>query len=190
MTETPSKYIGTYVDFTQTDSDDPKKYSWQQLEGSQGPQGKQGISGTNGADGKTSYLHIKYSNDGGKTFTGNSGEDIGAYIGTCVDYAKDDPTSVGTYKWAKIKGEAGAKGDKGDTGKGVKSTSVAYQVQLPEQQFQLAHGLGLCHLHPRGSICGHVQSSLTLTTQHPRYIVSAVWEPMVQMAPMERVLDQ
>lgn len=128
MTETPSKYIGTYVDFTQTDSDDPKKYSWQQLEGSQGPQGKQGISGTNGADGKTSYLHIKYSNDGGKTFTGNSGEDIGAYIGTCVDYAKDDPTSVGTYKWAKIKGEAGAKGDKGDTGKGVKSTSVAYQA--------------------------------------------------------------
>lgn len=128
MTETPSKYIGTYVDFTQTDSDDPKKYSWQQLEGSQGAQGKQGISGTNGADGKTSYLHIKYSNDGGKTFTGNSGEDIGAYIGTCVDYAKDDPTSVGTYKWAKIKGEAGAKGDKGDTGKGVKSTSVAYQV--------------------------------------------------------------
>lgn len=128
MTETPSKYIGTYVDFAQTDSDDPKKYSWQQLEGSQGPQGKQGISGTNGADGKTSYLHIKYSNDGGKTFTGNSGEDIGAYIGTCVDYAKDDPTSVGTYKWAKIKGEAGAKGDKGDTGKGVKSTSVAYQV--------------------------------------------------------------
>lgn len=131
MTETPSKYIGTYVDFTQTDSDDPKKYSWQQLEGSQGPQGKQGISGTNGADGKTSYLHIKYSNDGGKTFTGNSGEDIGAYIGTCVDYAKDDPTSVGTYKWAKIKGEAGAKGDKGDTGasgKGVKSTAVTYQA--------------------------------------------------------------
>ncbi len=128
MTETPSKYIGTYVDFTQTDSDDPKKYSWQQLEGSQGPQGKQGISGINGADGKTSYLHIKYSNDGGKTFTGNSGEDIGSYIGTCVDYAKDDPTSVGAYKWAKIKGETGAKGEKGDTGKGVKSTAVTYQV--------------------------------------------------------------
>lgn len=128
MTETPSKYIGTYVDFTQTDSDDPKKYSWQQLEGSQGPQGKQGISGINGADGKTSYLHIKYSNDGGKTFTGNSGEDIGSYIGTCVDYAKDDPTSVGAYKWAKIKGETGAKGEKGDTGKGVKSTAITYQA--------------------------------------------------------------
>ena len=75
-----------------------------------------------------SYTHLDvYKRQ--KTFTGNSGEDIGAYIGTCVDYAKDDPTSVGTYKWAKIKGEAGAKGDKGDTGKGVKSTSVAYQVR-------------------------------------------------------------
>lgn len=48
-----------------------------------------------------------------------------------MDYAKDDPTSVGMYKWAKIKGEAGAKGDKGDTGasgKGVKSTAVTYQA--------------------------------------------------------------
>lgn len=136
-------YIGQYVDFTKADSTNPAKYHWskfqgpkgdkgdpgeQGLRGLQGEKGDQGISGTNGADGKTSYLHIKYSNDGGKTFTGNSGEDIGAYIGTCVDYAKDDPTSVGMYKWAKIKGEAGAKGDKGDTGKGVKSTSVAYQV--------------------------------------------------------------
>lgn len=122
MTETPSKYIGTYVDFTQTDSDDPKKYSWQQLEGSQGPQGKQGIQGSTGADGKTSYLHIKYSNDAGKTFTGNDGEDSGEYIGTCVDFNKNDPTTVTAYKWSKMKGEVGA------TGKGVKSTAVTYQA--------------------------------------------------------------
>lgn len=128
MTEVPNTYIGTYVDFAEADSNDPGKYTWYRLQGLQGEQGTQGLPGKDGSNGKTSYLHIKYSNDGGKTFTGNSGEDIGAYIGTCVDYAKDDPTSVGTYKWAKIKGEAGAKGDKGDTGKGVKSTSVAYQA--------------------------------------------------------------
>lgn len=128
MTEVPNTYIGTYVDFTEMDSNDPGKYTWYRLQGLQGEKGTQGLPGKDGSNGKTTYLHIKYSNDGGKTFTGNSGEDIGAYIGTCVDYAKDDPTSVGTYKWAKIKGEAGAKGDKGDTGKGVKSTSVAYQV--------------------------------------------------------------
>lgn len=122
------KYIGTYVDYILEDSTDPTKYTWRKFQGDDGEDGADGTPGENGANGETSYLHIKYSNDGGKTFTGNSGEDIGAYIGTCVDYAKDDPTSVGMYKWAKIKGEAGAKGDKGDTGKGVKSTSVAYQV--------------------------------------------------------------
>lgn len=116
MTETPSKYIGTYVDFTQTDSDDPKKYSWQQLEGSQGPQGKQGISGTNGADGKTSYLHIKYSNDGGKTFTSKNGETMGAYIGTCVDFEVNDPTTVESYSWARIRGDQGPQGLQGVQG--------------------------------------------------------------------------
>ena len=128
MTEVPNTYIGTYVDFTEMDSNDPGKYTWYRLQGLQGEKGTQGLPGKDGSNGKTTYLHIKYSNDGGKTFTANSGETPGDYVGTCVDYAKDDPTSVGTYKWAKIKGEAGAKGDKGDTGKGVKSTSVAYQV--------------------------------------------------------------
>lgn len=132
MTEVPNTYIGTYVDFTEMDSNDPGKYTWYRLQGLQGEKGTQGLPGKDGSNGKTTYLHIKYSNDGGKTFTANSGETPGDYVGTCVDYAKDDPTSVGMYKWAKIKGEAGAKGDKGDTGgtgatgKGVKSIVEQY----------------------------------------------------------------
>ena len=131
MTETPSTYIGTYVDFTQADSEDPKKYAWSRFQGVQGPQGTQGIPGTNGANGKTSYLHIKYSNDGGKTFTGNSGEDVGTYIGTCVDYNQSDPTSVGSYKWAKIKGEQGATGPQGpagSSGRGIKTITEYYLI--------------------------------------------------------------
>ena len=131
MTEVPNTYIGTYVDFTAADSADPTKYTWSRFQGIQGEKGTQGIPGTNGVNGRTSYLHIKYSNDGGKTFTGNSGEDSGTYIGTCVDYTQNDPTNVSAYSWAKIKGETGAKGDKGDTGasgKGVKSTAVTYQA--------------------------------------------------------------
>lgn len=129
MTEVPNTYIGTYVDFTAADSADPAKYTWSRFQGIQGEKGTQGIPGTNGVNGRTSYLHIKYSNDGGKTFTGNSGEDSGTYIGTCVDYTQNDPTNVSAYSWAKIKGETGAKGDKGDTGasgKGVKSTAEQY----------------------------------------------------------------
>lgn len=119
MTEVPNMYIGTYVDFTETDSNDPAKYTWYRFQGLQGEKGTQGIPGVNGSDGKTTYLHIKYSNDAGKTFTANSGETPGDYIGTCTDFNQTDPTAVGAYVWAK---------SKGDAGKGVKSTAVTYQV--------------------------------------------------------------
>lgn len=115
MTETPSTYIGTYVDFTANDSNDPKKYTWHRFEGLQGPKGEQGIPGV-GADGKTTYLHIKYSNDGGKTFTANNGETVGDYIGFCTDFSATDPTSVSSYTWSKIKGEQGRPGEDGKDG--------------------------------------------------------------------------
>lgn len=71
---------------------------------------KDGINGTPGKDGingKTTYFHVKYSNDGGKTFTSNSGETVGSYIGTCTNYIEADPITVDSYVWAKIKGEKG-----------------------------------------------------------------------------------
>ena len=113
MTETPNLYIGTYVDFTEADSDDPSDYTWSRF---QGYDGEQGIPGTNGADGKTSYLHIKYSDDGGKTFTANNGETPGAWLGQCVDFNPYDPTSVTSYKWTRIRGEDGADGSDGEPG--------------------------------------------------------------------------
>lgn len=78
--------------------------------------GTNGTPGAKGADGRTPYLHVKYSNDGGKTFTANSGEDSGAYIGMCTDFNSADPTSVGSYKWSKIKGDTGAAGPQGPKG--------------------------------------------------------------------------
>lgn len=225
LTETPSTYIGTYVDFTETDSTDPKKYTWSQFVGSQGPKGEQGIAGvgvdgktsylhiayansadgktgfstsdsTNksyigqytdftpndstdytkyswslirgkdgtdgvsptvsvikngktttititdkngthtqtvkdgtdgtpgqtGKDGKTSYFHVKYSNDGGKTFTGNSGEDTGIYMGSYTDYTEADSTDVSKYTWVKVKGDKGDTGQKGDNAKNLSIT--------------------------------------------------------------------
>lgn len=103
MTETPDVYIGTYVDFIAADSDDPSDYTWARL------QGEQGIPGV-GVDGKTSYLHIKYSDDGGASFTANNGETVGEYIGQYVDYTEADSTDPSAYTWAKIKGEQGADG--------------------------------------------------------------------------------
>ena len=40
------KYIGSYTDFTQADSNNPADYSWQLVQGPQGPQGPQGVPGS------------------------------------------------------------------------------------------------------------------------------------------------
>ena len=121
MTETPDVFIGTYVDFTKEDSNDPSKYTWARFEGLQGATGEQGIPGVNGEDGKTSYLHIKYSNDG-QTFTDNNGETSGEWIGQYTDFEKNDSNVFSDYKWSKIKGEAGK------DGKGVQSVDVLYYL--------------------------------------------------------------
>lgn len=107
MSTTPNTYIGTYVDFTQADSTDPSDYTWSRFEGAQGPQGTQGIPGTNGTNGKTSYLHIKYSNDGGASFTANGGETPGKYIGQYVDFAQNDSTNPSDYTWSLTQGADG-----------------------------------------------------------------------------------
>lgn len=138
MTETPDVFIGTYVDFTKEDSNDPSKYTWARFEGLQGATGEQGIPGVNGEDGKTSYLHIKYSNDG-QTFTDNNGETSGEWIGQYTDFEKNDSNVFSDYKWSKIKGEQGEQGPQGATGpqgergptgsQGIPGTSSYFHVK-------------------------------------------------------------
>lgn len=105
MTETPSTYIGTYVDYEPNDSTDPKKYTWSKFEGTDG---KDGIAGTNGTDGKTYYLHIAYANsaDGRTGFSVSDGTNK-LYIGQYTDTTKADSTDPTKYTWSKIKGEPG-----------------------------------------------------------------------------------
>ena len=108
MTETPSAYIGTYVDFTEADSNDPKKYTWSKFEGKDG---EDGIPGANGTDGKTYYLHIAYANsaDGRTGFSVSDGTNK-LYIGQYTDTTKEDSTDPTKYTWSKIKGEPGVAG--------------------------------------------------------------------------------
>lgn len=96
------EYIGIYVDSNKTDLENYKAYKWSKIKGLDG---KNGIPGKAGADGKTSYLHIAYSNsqDGSKDFsTTDSDRD---YIGTYTDFSKADSTDYKKYSWSKIKGE-------------------------------------------------------------------------------------
>ena len=108
MTEQPSAYIGTYVDFTEADSTDPTKYTWSRFEGIQGEKGEQGIPGI-GQDGKTSYLHIAYatSADGSEGFSVTESANK-TYIGQYTDFVSTDSTDYTKYAWTKIKGEMSA----------------------------------------------------------------------------------
>ena len=125
MTETPSTYIGTYVDFIEDDSTNPSDYTWARFEGAQGEQGEKGIPGTNGNDGKTYYLHIAYatSADGSTGFstTDSSGK---TYIGTCTDENPDDPTTPASYKWSLTKGEDGT---------GIASVTAEYYLSTSKE---------------------------------------------------------
>ncbi|MCP3895585.1 MAG: hypothetical protein GY706_13305 [Bacteroides sp.] len=115
MLTTPSTYIGTAVTSSSTAPTSYTSYVWVQFKGSQGPAGTNGIAGPAGVDGRTSYLHIKYS-DNGTTFTANNGETPGAWIGQYADFEQVDSTVFGAYTWTKVKGDTGATGAVGPTG--------------------------------------------------------------------------
>lgn len=129
MTETPSAYIGTYVDYTAEDSTDPAKYTWSRFQGNQGEKGEKGIPGIDGTNGKTSYLHIAYANSAdGKTDFDVSNSTNKTYIGQYTDFVETDSTDPTKYSWTKIKGEVGQQGKTGATGKGIKSVQDQYYL--------------------------------------------------------------
>jgi predicted nucleic acid-binding Zn-ribbon protein len=88
-------------------------YLWSETDGSWTDgvpiQGEKGLPGEPGTDGRTTYFHIKYSNDG-KTFTANNGETLGNWLGQYTDFYEQDSNVFSDYKWKKIKGEDGEHG--------------------------------------------------------------------------------
>lgn len=112
MTTNPSgaKYIGIAVTQSANAPTSYTAYKWSLVKGSDG------LPGETGDNGKTSYLHIKYSNNGGATFTANAGEAVGDWIGTYVDFNSTDSTNVTSYTWNKVKGDKGDPGGQGIPG--------------------------------------------------------------------------
>ena len=130
VTDSNRDYIGMYVDFTATDSNDPTDYAWSKIKGADGAQGTPGKAGE---DGKTPYLHIAYANsaDGTSGFSVTDSENK-LYIGQYTDYTAADSSNPSKYAWSKIKGDKGdtgpqgEKGETGATGKGIKSVTNYY----------------------------------------------------------------
>ena len=111
MTDTPnenSKYMGVASTTSSTAPTSPSGYVWSLIKGADGQNGSPGQAGAAGADGQTSYLHIKYSEDG-STFTPADeesgyglGEKPSAYIGQYVDFSEADSTNFDDYTWYKF----------------------------------------------------------------------------------------
>ena len=70
-----------------------------------------------GEDGKSSFLHIKYSDDGGETFTDGNGEVPGRWMGILVNQSQSDSDNPADYTWNDTKGEDGTPGKPGEDGK-------------------------------------------------------------------------
>lgn len=107
MTSTPNaktKYMGTATTTNNVAPTTPSSYTWTLVKGADGKDGEQGIAGANGS---SSYLHIKYSNDG-RTFTANNGEELGTWIGTYVNTNPTDSSVFSDYNWVRFVGEDGA----------------------------------------------------------------------------------
>ena len=101
--QSDTKYMGTCSTTSETAPSTVGSYKWSLIKGQDGTDG---IVGKDGEDGKSSYLHIKYSNDG-VNFTPNNGEDIGTYIGTYVDFIEADSNNFSDYSWKKFVGDDG-----------------------------------------------------------------------------------
>lgn len=84
------------------------------------------FQGDPGAPATQYYTHVAWMKDPkGTGFTTTAGGREYAYFGVLVDTNPDAPSAAGDwvkYDWSYVKGE------KGDTGKGIKSTEVTYQI--------------------------------------------------------------
>ena len=137
MTETPSKYIGTYVDYELEDSKDPSKYTWSKF---QGEDGADGVAGKNGENGEASYVHFAYatSEDGKANFSTTDPTDK-TYIGQYVDFKKVDSEQPEKYRWSKFQGPKGPAGSDGEQGYGIVASVT--RENFTEDQWNSAYGM-------------------------------------------------
>lgn len=121
MTEEPddkTEYIGVCSTNQSSAPGEVSAYTWSKFKGT---------------DGSSNFFHVKYSNDGGKTFTGTNGETAGEYIGILVDSNEDDSTNPSDYTWSKIVG---------NDGRGVSKVETEYRLSTSDTSLSSGYTWG------------------------------------------------
>lgn len=131
---TDKAYMAIVFGKVSTPSDNPSDYAgkWIKI---LGPDGSDGLEGPKGDDGQTTYFHKAYANSAdGKTDFSIADPSGKAYLGTCSDFTKADPTDPAKYLWQLVKGADGKDGKDGSDGLpgkdgvGIATTVVTYQA--------------------------------------------------------------
>lgn len=97
---------GKTLTVSSTDFDDMAVYGFKAFDSTGAIKAEYELTFANVVDGVSDYLHVKYSNDGGQTFSSPDGDWIGQYH----DSNPVDSPDPARYTWAKIKGNDGANG--------------------------------------------------------------------------------
>ncbi|MDR7237112.1 H-type lectin domain-containing protein [Neobacillus drentensis] len=100
-------FMGTYVDFTETDSTDVTKYTWIRV---QGDPGVPGVPGPPGENGQSLFTWVKYGDD----INGSGISDLPdgkKYIGFAYNKVTAvEGTNASEYSWSAIEGTQGVPG--------------------------------------------------------------------------------
>ena len=126
-------YIGMYTDFTELDSTDHTKYTWQRTKGEQGESGRDGVAGKDGVGLKNTEVSYTKSTNGQTPPESGWTEQVpvvpgGQFLWTKTTWTYTDNSSESGYSVAKM-GQDGNKGDDGIAGKdgvGISKTVIEY----------------------------------------------------------------
>lgn len=83
------EYVGVAVTNSPVPPITPRSYKWS------------GAPKSGGVRHDGGYVHIKYSDDGGVTFTDDNGKQAGEWVGTYMDAVRQDSDNPADYRWAQ-----------------------------------------------------------------------------------------
>ncbi|WP_259293280.1 collagen-like protein [Lactococcus cremoris] len=126
-------YIGTYSDYTATDSTVPTDYIWSRILGEDGANGTDGIAGKDGKGIKATAITYQASTNGTTAPTGTWSASVppvakGSFLWTRTIWTYTDNTTETGYAVAYMgtNGNNGNDGIAGKDGVGIKTTTITY----------------------------------------------------------------
>lgn len=123
---------GKTITVASTDFEDVAVYGFKATDADGKVRAEYELTCANVVDGESDYLHLKYSDDGGQTFTANDGTTPGAWLGQYHSPSPVDSPNPSDYTWVKIKGEDGTPGADAAPPQSLEDMSMQYYLSTSD----------------------------------------------------------